>query len=864
MVLQLLLLFLLLFSSIFSQSDKQNLEDEKEKLKIERQKLEEEKQKFKKEKDDFEIKKKDFELDHAEEIETDKKANESEDNREENFFKLEDSITITASRKEQRASQAPSKVIVYTKDQIYKRGYRNLTELFQDIPGISMNTFQDSGEANTRFAVRGLFSPGQSQMLIMENGIVLNDISQSWMRHIGYDYSLLNVERVEIILGPGSAMYGTNAYAGLVNIITKKPTDLFKYGQTGSSTEVRTLGGMYNTKSIEGQFAHKFSNDLVLQFSGRSYSSDGDHGLKRADPANMFHNNYEPDKVTTTEYGNVTNDRYPGNARKPLPNGFNTSVKDYFVRGSMHYKGFTAGFQLWDQLEGLGSYVPGYEYFTNTSGIEFQKHHRGNYVYANHDFNFSKNFSVTTKIYYRNTSIQPDTGFVYTYRYQSVDNPLLANRYVNGVPNKAKEYRNQSFLTGMQQQFNYKISRTNDLVFGTFYERVEKADSDSTGISLGYRQKLNSNITESSWDDINNKHGATTVQKIYYSYNIAGYIQDEQKFFNNKYSLTGGVRLDYDRNYGRILSPRSGIVGNPITNFNFKLLYGEAFQAPTASQLYQEFTGNAYLRPQRIKTSEIEVSYAFTQNFSLKGGYFFSRLQDVIVNAPNPNDGKYLVGPNSEHASYYQNKSANHLYGYLLEADWKFLNDLNLFFNYSYIRDRRSKQLFTPQTNSQGYITKLTYLNDGTELDNIPLYTINAGINYLFLEKYNFNLRMNHTGKVKMPTTNAYYQPYDFDFEKSNYPYMNAGYKANGYMSGYTVYHLTVTIFKLLGIENLEPQLIIRNLLNKSYLTPGQVNGNAVRPVDSVQPTIQNPVGLNPPYHAQPGREIYLQLSYRF
>ncbi len=82
------------------------------------------------------------------------------------------------------------------------------------------------------------------------------------------------------------------------------------------------------------------------------------------------------------------------------------------------------------------------------------------------------------------------------------------------------------------------------------------------------------------------------------------YIQDEQKFWNDKISLTLGVRFDQDSDYGKIFTKRFGFIAKPWNFYNSKILYGEAFKAPTVFQLYDEFRGNKELKPQKIQTYE--------------------------------------------------------------------------------------------------------------------------------------------------------------------------------------------------------------------------------------------------------------------
>ncbi len=86
----------------------------------------------------------------------------------------------------------------------------------------------------------------------------------------------------------------------------------------------------------------------------------------------------------------------------------------------------------------------------------------------------------------------------------------------------------------------------------------------------------------------------------------------------------------------------------------------------------------------------------------------------------------------------------------------------------------------------------------------------------------------------------------------------------DGFMDGHLVVDLALTGRDLLGNNSvLEPQLIVRNLLGEDYAGIARQSGSGVRPVDELQPTVQNPPGFIPAYHPQPGRELFLVLRYR-
>ena len=98
-------------------------------------------------------------------------------------------------------------------------------------------------------------------------------------------------------------------------------------------------------------------------------------------------------------------------------------------------------------------------------------------------------------------------------------------------------------------------------------------------------------------------------------------------------------------------------------------------------------------------------------------------------------------------------------------------------------------------------------------------------------------------GRRKAPVTNRYFQPYDPIFTSSKYPYQIEG-KPDGYLSGYSLLNATISYRDIAGIEGLELQVIGRNILNKAFLGMGRQSGNATRPIDSVQPSINNPDGF--------------------
>ena len=130
---------------------------------------------------------------------------------------------VTASGFLQTTAEAPSTITVITAQQIAERGYEQLQDALRDIPGIDM--IHINGYAPTLIYFRGMYGAENLRALLMIDGIVENNIIGS-NDMAGPAYSLHNVQRIEIIWGPASALYGANAFGGVINIITKKGADM--------------------------------------------------------------------------------------------------------------------------------------------------------------------------------------------------------------------------------------------------------------------------------------------------------------------------------------------------------------------------------------------------------------------------------------------------------------------------------------------------------------------------------------------------------------------------------------------------------------------------------------------------------------
>lgn len=143
-------------------------------------------------------------------------------------------IVVTASAIPERADETPATATVVTREEIEAREARDVADVLREVPGVTVNRTGSQGKATSLF-IRGGSS---KQALVLWNGIEVN-----YPYHSGYNFGQLStagVEKIEIVRGPFSALYGSEAVSGVVNVLTER--------QKGGGTVDLSLGerGLFN------------------------------------------------------------------------------------------------------------------------------------------------------------------------------------------------------------------------------------------------------------------------------------------------------------------------------------------------------------------------------------------------------------------------------------------------------------------------------------------------------------------------------------------------------------------------------------------------------------------------------------------
>lgn len=271
---------------------------------------------------------------------------------------------VSASKELEPALLAPASVRIITAEQIRERGYLTLEEALAGLPGFQ---FRNISGFNSYVFLRGL--PSQNNLiLLLVDGVQINEINSGGF-YAGAQHNLANVKRIEVVYGPASALYGTNAVSGIINIITRDPADI-------RGAEAGALAGDFNTRGMDFSYGAVTDGGPAFSFSAAARRTDK-YPLGGA----AGDNNWSP--------------------------GLENGEEDWSFDGKAEYKAFTFGAVVQDKLASIATNE-------KTAGTDLldagtRWHIRFVNSYLKHLYAPSADRSVETRLYYRDSTVLDDT-----------------------------------------------------------------------------------------------------------------------------------------------------------------------------------------------------------------------------------------------------------------------------------------------------------------------------------------------------------------------------------------------------------------------------------------------------------------------
>ncbi len=583
--------------------------------------------------------------------------------------------------------QSAAVTSIVTAEQIKSMGATELHEVMETIPGI--HTSLQNSTSDYSYSLRGIRNATNSEMLMMINGTRINTpFRGNTMSH--FELPLEAVERVEVIRGPGSALYGADAFAGVINIVTKKAKDI-------NGTKLGVRAGDANTQSGWGQHSTQWAGwDIAASLQYQHTDGDPNRMIYRDAQTNV-------DKAFGTHASNAP-DKYQGRY-ETIDAHLNLQRKHWdidFWSFSALDTGTRAGANLALDPDG-GS--DGQQYL---SDVRFSSE------------DWLKNLELTAHIsyLYANFGAQgqlfPDNAQLPLVNGNFSNNPLLPKTlFPNGAVSALGRIEN---IPTIELSSIYKGFDNHILRLGTSfrYEQIStrEAKNYGTGVITGSPRVVSGALTD-----------VTNTPYVYLP-NInrsifSGVLQDEWQFADN-WQLTAGIRYDHYSDFGSTINPRAALVWDINKQLTTKLLYGKAFRAPSFSEQANQnnpvLLGNKDLKPETINTFEWAIDYRPVKSLRTAVNVYYYQIKDLIAAVPD-------VGKTS---ATFQNSGNQNGYGGEFEWNWEVSDQWSVMGNYSW------QHAMNEQTHS-----RVTY---------VPEHHVYTAVSWQFLPKWQIQPQINWIG----------------------------------------------------------------------------------------------------------------------
>lgn len=482
------------------------------------------------------------------------------------FMNLEDLLkvkVVSASKSEETLSNAPATMIVFTKDDFDKRGYTELDQILDDLPG--MDVVRSYGSDYFRNYWRGFRSDISDPFLVMIDGM---DFNHLWYGNTGapmVTFPLSAIDRVEVVYGPASSVYGSNAFMGVINVITRKPT------VDGFSANGNLTAGSFNTKIADIHAAERIG-DLVFSISVRSDKGDIDKS--------------SADKFLYTSsaiYGNKT--LWGANAIADSEGKATSPHQNTAVDVRISYGHTEFGYQQLILSTGYGLAYAADQ--SQMNGLWIINEYN---LFLRHTEDFGSRVTGTTLVRYRRSGLDPTSWD-------------LESSYCWGAANGQTFYSrwgNLSSCMSLSQDFEIKASDSLRFNAGVKFDDVTlQKNYDDPG-------------QDGNWINHFPPQPDPTISDVnhFTTENRGAYGQMKWKIKEGN-QLTVGIRSDNNNRYGTANTVRGGYVGT-FGSWGFKALYGQAYNAPSGRYLFGGIgstASNPDLHPERSNTAEMSGSY---------------------------------------------------------------------------------------------------------------------------------------------------------------------------------------------------------------------------------------------------------------
>lgn len=513
-----------------------------------------------------------------------------------------DEVVVTATRTENDVKKVPASTQVITQEDIKRGGATSVRNALSMYANIFQKSKVRGGGHD--IIIRGMET---KHSLVMVNGRrISNEADANGLGNaMSLDRININdVEKIEIVRGPSSALYGSEAMGGVLNIITKP------------SKEQTLLTGLEHTSEDTSHWWHadtgrigNFSMTLDARFNKINRSmpdtaTESDpYGTAQTYNASL---NYY---VNDHSYVNAYMDYYSQHLKTDMGTPVMKPITLTTSSGKMSLSGQA-------MLEGTGSKA-------------FKQKNYGISWNGKTDKNDWQIQAYMSKFNWSTTSNTKVLGSIPPAGMEGMFNYLLQKK------NTYDFNHDEHNMWAIEGRDSLRVNDHHRVTFGAEYVKDKVA-----GTGLGKNGDGVHNITE-------NGTTKSSSEKTLSSY--AAYLQDEIEY--GKWFIVPAIRYDHHSAYGSHTSPKIGVTYNATDHFRIKANYGDGFKAPSVSQLYYDLamqmgpgnwvhlTGNPNLKPEKSKSWDLGVEAEFGKGYGSLT-YFDNDVDNLIASIPKGKDSK--------------------------------------------------------------------------------------------------------------------------------------------------------------------------------------------------------------------------------
>ena len=552
----------------------------------------------------------------------------------------------TASRRAESREQTPAHIMVFTREQIRERRYKNLADLLEDLPGVDFQRGTRSAQYNN-FVFQGHQS--NNKLLILLDGVRI-DHPVGGKIPVAENYSLHFAKQVEVLYGPAAALYGADAFAGVINIISERAGD-----------EVQgnvTLGG--------GSFGARETSFQLNAPLGKGFRLSSSAHLQDSDRAKL-------DRYYPQTYAKVAAGGIPASRREDYVGDIDSESQ--FLR--LDYE---------DSVT-LSYYRNRFRSLTSTGDNPASVFYLNNAFFDTTIATWSGKFRFALSPSLKGELIVDQSEY-------QVD---PQSRYINRTTNFQDQGYDYAYARrrGIEQNLIWQASEQHSLMAGVGYRDFRSIETPDLPRPYDTSRAPDQQGVNYPQTDL----ALQNFQGRYHS--LSGYLQWQAQWTPD-FSTMAGLREDWYSTYGGSLNPRLGLVWQVQPGNFLKLLYGEAFRAPSPEDVYSaygSFTsarfGNDYvgtgfrapnqqLRPEKSRNLSLTWDWRPNKNLNFVSNAYIARVERIITTqagdstTPCPFDSgrhlgenQYIPGAILCSSTTKANSGSDHYWGIDLIPQWK-------------------------------------------------------------------------------------------------------------------------------------------------------------------------------------------------